>query len=65
MDKNEKDILYLAKFLKYMGIDKNMLKKRIENRIKAQKFVYFGEKYGLPLSYDFDIINYSNNYLYL
>ncbi len=30
----------------------------LENRIKAQKFVYFGKKVGLPLGYDFDIYLY-------
>ena len=49
----------LAGFLKFMGLDlEKIVKGRIENRIKAQKFVYFGEKLEVPLGYDFDIYLY-------
>jgi uncharacterized protein YwgA len=54
-----KDRLLLSGFLKFMGLDRNkIVSGKLENRIKAQKFVYFGKKLGLPLSYDFDLYLY-------
>ena len=51
--------LLLSGFLKFMGLDRDkIVSGRLENRIKAQKFVYFGQKLGLPLSYDFDLYLY-------
>ena len=51
--------LLLSGFLKFMGLDRGkIVSGRLENRIKAQKFVYFGQKLGLPLSYDFDLYLY-------
>ena len=51
--------LLLSGFLKFMGLDRDkIVSGRLENRIKAQKFVYFGKKLGLPLSYDFDLYLY-------
>ncbi len=50
---------YLTGFLKFMGLKReNIVNGRLENRIKAQKFVYFGKKFGLPLDYDFDLYLY-------
>ncbi len=54
-----KDRLLLSGFLKFMGLDRDkIVSGRLENRIKAQKFVYFGKKLGLPLGYDFDLYLY-------
>lgn len=51
--------LLLSGFLKFMGLDRDkIVSGRLENRIKAQKFVYFGKKLGLPLDYDFDLYLY-------
>ncbi len=41
-----------------MGLDRDKIVKKLDNRIKAQKFVYFGKKLGLPLGYDFDLYLY-------
>lgn len=49
----------LAGFLKFMGLERDkVVSGRLENRIKAQKLVYFGKKLGLPLHYDFDVYLY-------
>lgn len=51
--------LLLSGFLKFMELDREkIVSGRLENRIKAQKFVYFGKRLGLPLSYDFDMYLY-------
>jgi uncharacterized protein YwgA len=49
----------LSGFLKWIGFDRDkIVKGRLENRIKVQKLVYFGKKFGLPLDYDFDFYLY-------
>lgn len=56
---SESRVNVLAGFLKYAGLDRAMIVRRgVENRIRAQKLVYFGKALGLPLDYDFNIYLY-------
>ncbi len=58
MSVSDRNVL-LSGFLKFMGLERERIAKgRLENGIKAQKFVYFGKKLGLPLDYDFDLYLY-------
>jgi uncharacterized protein YwgA len=58
MEDHQRKVL-LSGFLKWIGFDRDkIVKGRLENRIKVQKLVYFGKKFGLPLHYDFDFYLY-------
>lgn len=51
--------IVLAGFLKHVGFNRTkIVRGGIDNRIKAQKLVYFGKELGLPLDYDFNLYLY-------